>query len=134
MPDNETTNAETTAENTAGENTANSAEFPTKILHEFDGRKVKATVARDDNNELVVTVVPFPLLNEAGEPVQEEVTQPKKDEEGSAVLNEDGTNVLEPVLNEDGTPKTQEALDPLSGRFIKFPPDYVFPEDTETWE
>ena len=108
-------------------------EFPTSIIHEFDGVACKCTVERDANNEYVVTVVPLPVKDAEGNVVQEPKTQPKKDETGSAVLNEDGTNVLEEVTDAEGNVVLQDKLDPLSGRFVKYPAEHVF-EGVETWQ
>lgn len=131
----EATNAAVVEEETAGEvNTSNSAEFPTRILHDFDGVQRKSIVTKDENGEFVVTVADIPLLNEDGTEQTEEVLQPKKDETGSAVMDPvTNEQVMEPALNEDGSPKTKVKLDPASGRFIKYPSDQDF-SSFETWQ
>lgn len=109
------------------------AEFPPRIVHEFDGRKVRCTVEKQENGDFLVKAVPIPELDSEGKPVLEEVKAVKKDETGSEVQDENGNPVLETVLNEDGTPQTKEKLDPVSDRFVKFPADHDFSQ-AETWE
>lgn len=106
-------------------------DFPTRIMYEFDGELRRCTVQKDQNNEFVVTVEPVQVY-EDGKPVFVPVLRQKKDESGSAVLNEDNTPVMETVLNEDGSEQMQPKLDPISGRFIKFPANQSF-MDFETW-